>query len=113
MAPKRQFEGGVEVHNRLRDAALAIAPRWVALGIGERTIVLDDAFERFPGQIETVELRVASLGRGDGPQSLRIVIEAAEVREACVERALAGMSERRMTQAGTECDGFSQSRLQT
>ena len=60
--------------------------------------MLDQAFERFPGEIEAVEGRVAALQRGDDAQGLRIVVEAAIGREAGVERALAGMAERRMAE---------------
>ena len=60
--------------------------------------MLDQSFERLPGQIEPVEGRVAALQRGHDAQGLRIVIEAAECREAVVERALAGMAERRMAE---------------
>src|SRR5262249_18567176 len=54
--------------------------------------------ERFPGQIEAVELRVAALERGDDAQRLRVVVEAAMLLETLVERALAGVTERRMTE---------------
>ena len=60
--------------------------------------MLDQAFERFPGEVEAVEGRVAALQRGDDAQGLRIVVEAAEGREAGIERALAGMAERRMAE---------------
>ena len=60
--------------------------------------MLDQAFERFPGEVEAVEGRIAALQRGHDAQGLRIVIEAAEGRETLVERALAGMTERRMAE---------------
>ena len=60
--------------------------------------MLDQPFERFPGQIEAVETRVAAFESGHDPQGLRIVIEAAELGQAGVERALAGMAERRVTE---------------
>ena len=59
--------------------------------------MLDQAFQRFPGQIEAVEGRIATLQRGDDAQGLRVVVEAAVGREAGIERALAGMAERRVT----------------
>ena len=64
----------------------------------ERTVVLDQAFERLPGQVEAVEAGIAPLERGDDTQRLRVVIEAANVGEAAIERALAGMAERRMAE---------------
>ena len=60
--------------------------------------MLDQAFQRLPGQIEAVEIGVAALQLGDDAQRLRVVVEAAEAAEACVERALAGMAERRMAE---------------
>ncbi len=43
-------------------------------------------------------MRIAALQRGDDAKRLGVVIEAAECGEAGVERALAGMAERRMTE---------------
>ena len=60
--------------------------------------MLDDAFERFPGQVQPVEVRIAALGRGHGAQGLGVVVEAAEVREAGIERPLARMPERRVAE---------------
>ena len=60
--------------------------------------MLDQPFERLPGQVEPVEGGVAPLERGHHPQRLGIVIEAAAGLEAAVERALAGMAERRMAE---------------
>ncbi len=64
----------------------------------ERAVVLDQAFERLPGEVESVESGIAPLERGDHPQRLRIVVEAAAGGEAAIERALAGMAERRMAE---------------
>ena len=60
--------------------------------------MLDQPFQRLPGEIEPVESGVAPLERGDDPQRLGVVIEAAGVGEAAIERALAGMAERRMAE---------------
>ena len=60
--------------------------------------MLDQPFQRFPGEVEPVESGVAPLERGDDAQRLRVVVEAAGVGEAAVERALAGMAERRMAE---------------
>ena len=97
-APQLQILQPRIVEDRLRHAVLAIAAERRAVAVGERTVVLDQAFERFPGEIEPVEARIAALQRGDDAQGLRIVIEAAERGEAVVERALAGMAERRMAE---------------
>ena len=60
--------------------------------------MLDQALQRLPGEIEPVELRVAALERGDDAQRLRVVVEAAEAGQRGVERALAGVAERRMAE---------------
>ena len=60
--------------------------------------MLDQAFQRLPGEVQPVEGRIAPLERGDDAQRLRVVVEAAAVLEAAVERALAGMAERRMAE---------------
>ena len=60
--------------------------------------MLDQAFQRLPGEIEAVECGIAALERGHDAQRLGVVIEAAEGGEAVVERALAGMAERRMAE---------------
>ena len=60
--------------------------------------MLDQALQRLPGEVEPVEGGVAALERGDDAQRLRIVVEAAGIGEAAVERALAGMAERRMAE---------------
>ena len=86
------------VEDRLRHAVLAVAGQRLARAVGERAVVLDQPLQRLPGEIEPVEGRIAALQRGHHAQRLRIVIEAAERREAFVERALAGMAERRMAE---------------
>ena len=84
--------------DRRRHAVLGIAPDRRAVAVGQRAVVLDQPFERLPGQIEPVEIRIAALERGDDAQRLRVVVEAADAAEAAVERALAGMAERRMAE---------------
>ena len=49
------------VEDRLRDRAA----RAVALSVHQRTVVLDEAFEAFPSQVDAVELGVAALELGD------------------------------------------------
>ena len=104
----RQFEVlGLAVDaDRMRHAALAITPDRVAVAIGERTVVLDQPFERFPRQVEPDEGGIAPLERGDDAQRLRVVIEAAAGSQAVVERALAGMAERRMAEVMGERERF-------
>ncbi len=80
----------------------------MAGAVGERAVVLDQPFQRLPGQVEPVEIGVAPLQRGDHVQRLRVVVEAAEAGEALVERALAGMAERRMAEIVAERRGLGQ-----
>ena len=60
--------------------------------------MLDQPFERLPGEVEPVEGGVATLQRGHHSQRLRVVVEAAEGSQAAVERALAGVPERRVAE---------------
>src|SRR5215467_13694096 len=85
-------------HDGVRQGALAIRPGGSAVGKRERAIVLDQAFERLPGQVQSVESGIALLERGDHAQRLRIVIETAAGGEAAIERALTGMAERGMAE---------------
>src|SRR5262245_66566653 len=78
--------------------ALAIRPDRAAVRERERAVVLDQAFERLPGEVQSVESGIALLQRDHHPQRLRIVIEAAAGDEAAIERALAGMAERGMAE---------------
>ena len=98
VAPEREIEGRVEVGDALRNAALAIFSGRIALGVGQRPVVLHDPFERFPGQVQPVEAGIAPVHHGHGAQGLGIVVEAAEVPEAGIERPLAGVPERRVAE---------------
>ena len=60
--------------------------------------MLDQAFERLPGEIEAVEARIFLFQLGDHAQRLGVVVEAAGAAHRGVERALAGMTERRMAE---------------
>ena len=65
---------------------------------GQRPVVLDQALERLPGEVEPVEFGVAALQPRHHAQRLRIVVEAAPRRHLFVERILAGMAERRVAE---------------
>ena len=54
----------------------------------ERAVVLEQPFERFPGEIETVEGGVAPFERGNDSQRLGVMVEAAGLCEAAIERAI-------------------------
>src|SRR3954467_5250851 len=69
-----------------------------AAPFGQRAVVLDDALQRLPGQVEAVEIRIAVLQRRDDAQRLGVVVEAAMVPEAGIERPLPGMAERGMAE---------------
>src|SRR5947208_1522493 len=56
----------------------------MARAIGQRAVVLDQAFEGFPGEVEAVEIGVAPLERSDDMKRLGVVIEAAEQAQALV-----------------------------
>ena len=78
----------------------------ICIALQERPIVLDDAFERLPGQIETVVACVTALQQRHDAQRLSVVIEPAIGRHAGLERALAGVAERRMAEVMGERHGF-------
>ena len=108
IAPELEVVPARIVGDGARQAALAIARDRMPGAVGQRAVVLDQAFERLPGQIEPVEIGVAPLQRRHDVQRLRVVVEAAERREAVVERALAGMAERRMAEVVAERRGLGQ-----
>ena len=97
------------VSDRARHAARAIALDRVPGAVGQRAVVLDQPFQRLPGEVEPVEVGVAALQRGDHVQRLRVVVEAAAVREAAIERALAGVAERRMAEVVAEREASARS----
>ena len=49
------------------DAMLAVSADRRAAALGQRAVVLDDAFERFPGQVQAVEIGVAVFQRQSRP----------------------------------------------
>src|SRR5665213_1446332 len=64
----------------------------------DRPIMLDGAFERFPGQVEPIEIRVAVLERRQDAQRLVVMRKAAVLAHGLVERLLAGMAEGRVAE---------------
>src|SRR6516165_2775592 len=72
--------------------------RWLAhIAAHERAVVLDEPFERLPGEIESVEARIFPLKLGYHPQGLGVVIEAALALHDAIQSSLAGVAEGRMT----------------
>ena len=98
VAPQLQIEFFVETRRYRREYRFRGMARPGPVPPGQRTVMLDDALQRFPGQVQPVELGIAVLQRRHHPQRLRVVVEAAMVREAFVQRPLAGMAERRMAE---------------
>ena len=82
----------------LRNPPLRVAAGRRARGVGQGAVVLDQAFEGFPGEVEAVEAGVAALQAGHHRQRLGIMVETAMGGEAPIERALAGMAEGRMAE---------------
>ena len=95
---KLEAPARVIFEDRRRHAAQSIAAERPAVLAEERTIVLDEPFERFPDEIEPVEIGIAALELGHDAQRLRIVVEAAEGRHAGFEDVFARMSERRVAE---------------
>ena len=74
--------------------------------IDQRSVVLDQAFDGLPGEIEAVEARVPAFEERDHADRLGIVVEAAEVRHFGIERALARVTEGRMAEIMGERQGL-------
>ena len=64
----------------------------------QRTVMLDQSFERLEGQVEAVEARIFPFELGHHAQRLGVVIEAALPGHRGIERALAGMAEGRVAE---------------
>ncbi len=76
-----------------RDAVRPVALGRRAVGVDERTVVLDEAGKRRPGQVKPIEVGVAALELGDDAQGLAVVVEAAVPGHRGVERVFPGMPE--------------------
>ena len=70
--------------NRRRRALSGVAADRQARAIDQWAIVLDEAFERFPTQVQTVERGVPALEIGHDAQGLRVVIKAAKPGETFI-----------------------------
>jgi hypothetical protein len=64
---------------------------------GHRAVVLGDALQRLPGQVQPVELGIVAPA-GDDAERLRVVVEPAVGRHQRVQRVLAGMAEGRVAE---------------
>jgi hypothetical protein len=86
-------EDGVDLRHPERQPA--------AVGAGrrqQRAVMLGDALQRLPGQVQPVEGGVAPLQHGHDPQGLRVVVEAAIIGHAGRKRVLAGVAEGRVAE---------------
>src|SRR5579872_1796972 len=70
--------------------------------------MLDDSFQGLPGQIETIEWGIAMFERGDHAQGLRVVVETAITTQASIQRPLARVTERGMTEIVGQCERLGQ-----
>ncbi|QTK78444.1 hypothetical protein AT6N2_C0560 [Agrobacterium tumefaciens] len=70
----------------------------LALRIHQRAIVLDEAFQRFPGQVDAVIFGITALQLGDDAQRLGVMVEAAIGQQHRIQRVFAGMAEGRVAE---------------
>ena len=70
--------------------------------------MLQDALARLEHQVQAVEGAVALFQRVDHAQALQVVLEAAVVLHAVVQRVLAGVAERRVAEVVRQRDRFDQ-----
>ena len=101
------------------------------LGFESRLMTVDEAFTQFAeqkrivvramlqysltafeAQVEPVEFRVVFLEHVDYPQRLQIVLEAAEIHHAFIQRVLSRMPERCMAEVVGQADGLGQHFIQ-
>ncbi len=68
--------------------------------------VLQDSLARLEGEVQPAEARVALLELVDHAQRLQVVLEAAELAHAIVERVLPRVAERRVAEVVREADRF-------
>jgi hypothetical protein len=83
----------VVFENGARNAGLGIAGGGLPCPVEERPVVLDEAFEGLPSQVQAVVFGVAGLEAGDDAQRLRVVVEAPIGRHAIVKGILARVAE--------------------
>jgi hypothetical protein len=104
MAPELQVLQLRIIEDRRRHRAVAAGR--ATLAVDQRPVVLDDAFQGLPGEIEPIEGRIPALDRGHDPQRLSVVVEAAEAGEAGIQGPLARMAERRVAEVVGERQGL-------
>ena len=102
LAPQHEVVGGSKLVNR----GGKVSPEGISVAVGQRAIVLDDTFQGFPSEIETIKLRITSFDPCDDTQCLGVVIEPTKRLQTAIERALAGMAERRVPEVVGERQGL-------
>ena len=76
--------------------------------MGHWTIVLGNALEGFPCQVQPVKIRVMPLKRGHNPNRLCVMIKPTKGCHQPIKRFFSGMTERRMTQIVCQRNRFGQ-----
>jgi len=94
--------------DRLGKPALSVGTGGIALAIDERPIVLDQALEGFPREVQPVEKGIAALEPRDDAKRLGIVVEPAMGLHEAIEFALAGMAEGRVAEIMGKRQGLGQ-----
>src|SRR5260370_4976282 len=74
--------------------------------MGDGFVVLDDAFQGLPGEVEPIKRRITPLEPGEHAERLDVVIEAAEGGHLTLQFLLASVAEGRMAEVMAESDGF-------
>ena len=106
MAPEIEGVPLIVAKDRGRNAARAVSFGRRAGGVKQRAVVFHQPRQGRLGEVEPVEGGVAALEFGHDPQGVAIVVEAAMLGHAGVERVLAGMPERRVAEIVAERDRF-------
>src|SRR5258706_1114676 len=89
-----------------RQTFFRVLCNWLPIGVDKRAVMLYDAFEGFPGQIQPTKGRVAVLEKRHDTQALGVVVETADRPHGLVERIFAGMSERGVAEIVRERNRF-------
>ena len=74
--------------------------------------MLYQPFQRFPGQVQPVEIGIAMFQPGHQHEGLGVVVEAAIAGHAGIKRRLAGMTERRVAKIVSQGKSLSQILIQ-
>ena len=98
MSRELQVLASAVFQDRARHAARSVAGDRLAGDVEQRPIVLDEALQRLPRQVQSVEIGIALFQPGHDPQGLGVVVEPAMLAHAVVERIFARMAEGRVAE---------------